>query len=58
MHSLWAAGIKCALIEDANTVDVQDYMIEMNVCSAINLIDSEQGFIIIRTVEKDSKESR
>lgn len=57
LRSLWAAGIKCSLIEATNTVEIQEQLIELGVSHAIILKDNDQGMVRVRSWDKDSRES-
>ncbi|XP_050296030.1 eIF-2-alpha kinase GCN2 isoform X2 [Anthonomus grandis grandis] len=57
LKDLWAAGVRCALIECSNTVDCQEQLMEVGVSHAIILKDNEQGTVRLKSWEKDSKTS-
>ncbi|CAG9763995.1 unnamed protein product [Ceutorhynchus assimilis] len=57
LRSLWAAGVRCSLIEASNTVEVQEQLMELGVSYAIILKDNDQGLVRIRSWDKDSRES-
>ncbi|XP_066249145.1 eIF-2-alpha kinase GCN2 isoform X1 [Euwallacea similis] len=56
LRSLWAAGVKCSLIEASNSVEVQEQLMELGVSYAIILKDNDQGFVRMRSWDKDSRE--
>lgn len=56
LKSLWAAGVRCFLIETSNNVEVQEQLLELGVSVAIILKDDDQGLVRVRRWDKGSKE--
>lgn len=53
LKSLWSAGIRCCLIEASSLEEIQDQCRELNVPHVILLKDTEQGFVRIRSWERE-----
>ncbi|XP_066996679.1 eIF-2-alpha kinase GCN2 [Anabrus simplex] len=59
LRDLWAAGIKCQLMDNAQTLEeVQHYCREMSVTHIVMLKDTEAGVLRVRSLEKDRFQER
>lgn len=56
LKTLWAAGVRCFLIEASNNVEVQEQLLELGVSIAIILKDDDQGLVRMRSWDKGSRE--
>ncbi|RZC35247.1 Pkinase, RWD and/or tRNA-synt His domain containing protein [Asbolus verrucosus] len=53
LRNLWAAGIRCALIEATNNEEIQEQCGELKVPHVVMLKDSDQGTVRVRSWERD-----
>lgn len=53
LRDLWAAGIRCSLIDSNGLDDIEEQSRELNVTHNIILKESEKGTVLVRSWERD-----
>lgn len=53
LKDLWAAGIRCSVLETQTLEETQEQCTELHVPHIVILQDTEQGIVRVRSWEKD-----